>query len=321
MSSRGIEDRLFVRNGWRHYRRTYSAAEFRWGFVVLAVLAAVVAWVVWKGSHPDPNLYAAAPLEASLAESDDRGPVPGGLVVPGWTEGAISRFDADTLYVKINGRADYFLSFGFERLYFVPLQSEAGVTIDIEIYDLGTAANALGAAAAEGSGSGRNAQFLTRGKHYIRVIGSDESAAVKQQLAHIKQVLEAQMEGARLPEAYGLFGKLGIAGDQIEFKRENAFSFGFAKQVYIARLDEDTVLFLMETEDAEAVAEQFRAAFVKYGSDAGDGWAEDRYLGTFATAIAVDAVVIGVKGAPDKQRGRQEMSVLREVIEESAVEQ
>lgn len=296
-------------------------AEFRWGFAVLAVLAAVVAWVVWKGRHPDPSLYAAATLQASSADSGDRGPVPGGLAAAGWTEGAISRFDADNLYVKINGRADYFLSFGFERLYFVPLESEVGATIDVEIYDLGAAANALGAAAGEGASSGRNALFLTRGQHYVRAIGSDESDAVKQQLAHIRRVLEEQMEGAELPAAYGLFGKLGMAADQIEFKRENAFSFGFAKQVYIAHLDEDTELFLMETEDAAAVAEQFRAAFVKYGADAGDGWAEDRYLATFATAIAVDTVVIGVKGAPDKQRGQQELSLLREVIEESVVEQ
>jgi hypothetical protein len=174
--AREDDDRLFVRDGFKHYRRTYSLAEVRWGFAVLGGLVLTVGWVGWTGRRPDPALYAAA-LSGGAAAAVDRGPVPVGLAPAGWREGAISAFGADNLYVKIDGRADFFLSKGFEQLYFVPLAlGDEGPTIDIEVYAMGSAANALGAFAGErgegdpaepiaGGGmrrSARNALYLAR---------------------------------------------------------------------------------------------------------------------------------------------------------------
>ena len=51
------DDRLFVREGFRHYRRRYSLTEVRWGWAVLASLLAIAGWVAWKGAHPDPALF------------------------------------------------------------------------------------------------------------------------------------------------------------------------------------------------------------------------------------------------------------------------
>ena len=79
------EDRLFVRDGWRHYRRTYSRTEVRWGLAILACLGAIAAWVAWKGRHPDPALFAdgtallkaaAPPAAQAPAAEGDRGPLP-----------------------------------------------------------------------------------------------------------------------------------------------------------------------------------------------------------------------------------------------------
>ena len=50
-------DRIFVRNGRRHYRRVFSVTENRIGIVILLVLASVVIWVAWKGAHTDPTLF------------------------------------------------------------------------------------------------------------------------------------------------------------------------------------------------------------------------------------------------------------------------
>src|SRR5262245_11086974 len=115
------EDRLFVRDGWRHYRRTYSLSEVRWGLGVLVCLGALAGWIAWKGKHPDPALFSdgtallktAAPGAAPAA---DRGPLPA-LAGTGWREERIAQFDPENLYVKIDGRADWFKSFGFKRLY------------------------------------------------------------------------------------------------------------------------------------------------------------------------------------------------------------
>ena len=53
-------DRILVRDGRRHHRRTYSPTELKSGAIVLAILALVVFWVAWKGAHPDPELFGEA---------------------------------------------------------------------------------------------------------------------------------------------------------------------------------------------------------------------------------------------------------------------
>ena len=66
----------------------------------------------------------------------------------GWSEGAVTAFDKDNLYVKINGRADFFLSKGFSQLFFVSL-SKSDETVDIEMYDMGSPTSAVDAFSAE----------------------------------------------------------------------------------------------------------------------------------------------------------------------------
>lgn len=177
------QDQLFVRDGRRSYRRRYSLAEVRWGLGILAALGLVAAWVAWKGAHPDPALFEAAPeLPRTGALAADRGPLPARLAAAGWHEGPLSRFDARNLYVKIDGREDYYKSFGFEQLYFVSLilDEDPTAVVDVEFFDLGQAPNALGAYAGERppeikpavgdrgmSHLARNALFMTRGRYYI----------------------------------------------------------------------------------------------------------------------------------------------------------
>ena len=87
------------------------------------------------------------------APAAPRGTLPAGLAAEGWTEGPVAQFDETNLYVKIDGREDYYKSFGFKRLLFVSLSRNENpeVTVDIEMYDLGESPNALGAYAGERS--------------------------------------------------------------------------------------------------------------------------------------------------------------------------
>jgi hypothetical protein len=221
------EDRLFVRDGRRSYRKTFSMREFRYGLVVLVGLALVAAWVAWKGARPDPALFE-IPEELLEGEmpSTDRGPLPDRLAAPGWSEGPLSQFDSDNLYEKINGREDYYKTFGFERLYFISLvhDEEEATVVDIELFDLGQAANALGAYSGErppevtpevGAGGmshlAPNALFMTRGRYYLRAIGSEVTDVTQAQLTHLRQAFEAGVQGEPLPWAYALFvGELDL---------------------------------------------------------------------------------------------------------------
>lgn len=365
------ERRVFNPNAFRHYRRLYARGEVVAGAVVVCVLVAVAAWVQWMGAHPDPEL-ARVPLDALAgdpartvsrvsargeatagasaavvgaappAKPAERGALPDGLAPPGFTEGRPAVFDAENLYEKIDGRANYFTSRGFQRLSFVSLASggataaPTATTIDLELYDMGSAENALGAyggekpaeVASETHPGGlwhldRNALYLTQGRYYLRAIASDEAEATRAALLAVKSRIQEAFaaEAQALPWAHRLFGQLGIAAGRIEFHREGAFSFGFATDVYSALLDDGaTELWVMVAADeaaARGLADRFIGGFASYGEKLGQGpgeWVRDRYLSSFATARTDRTFVFGVRGAPTQEGGARSVAELTKAL-------
>lgn len=361
------ERRVLNPAAWRHYRRRYARGEVLAGAVVLVMLAAVAGWVRWMGAHPDPTL-ARVPLEslagdpartvsrvsaraepvppAGAAMVDParapaaRGALPVELAPAGFGEGRPAVFDAENLYEKIDGRANYFTSRGFQQLSFVSLRSGAGAsatTIDVELYDMGTAENALGAYGGEKSAEipsethaaglwhlDRNALYLTQGRYYLRAIASDESEPARAALLEVKARIQSAFasQAQELPWAHRLFGQLGIAAGRVEFHREGAFSFGFARDVYSALLEDDaTELWVMVAADetgARSLAEQFVGGFASYGEKVvfdGAAWVRDRYLSSFATARTERTFVFGVRGAPTREIGVQAVTRLETALQ------
>ena len=327
-------DRIFVQNGRRLYRRTFSATETRLGLVILLVMASILVWVAWKGAHPDPALFM---LETDLSQAGltkvvDRGPVPVELALTGWSEGDLAEFGYDNVFEKINGREGYYKSFGFERLYSlsIVLTDDAQTAVDIELYDLGNSSNAMGAYSGERSpdvtpeadDSGlshidRNAMYLTRGRFYLRAIGSEESPGVRAQLEHLRRRFRADLPGEALPWGHALFvGQMGMSAGSVSYVPENAFSFGFARNVYSATLEDESELFLTPAGSAAAatdLAERFRDGFRNYGSDEGD-FIKDRYLGSYALVSTAGPWVIGVRRATDTARARAAVASLADVV-------
>ncbi len=364
------ERRVLNPRPFRVFRKSYSVTEAKAGAVVLVGLLALAAWVVWRGAHPDPALFAdpaatavspvaiaeiegrrapdgpsvagASNAEASGAAPSggastavDRGALPASLAATGWKERTPSRFDAENLYVKINGRADFFLSRGFRSLTFVTLEGPSGTAVDVELYDLGSAENALGALAAErppetkaSSGGGtswyvaRNALFLARGASYARAIGSDESPAVLAQLEALRKAFEGGIAAGEKPWTVALFADaLGLPPDRLQYAAENAFSFGFAKNVTSATLDDgETELFVLPAGDAakaKALSAKFEEGFLSYGEKvaaAGASWVKDRYLSTFSRTVAAGTMVVGVRGAQDMAKGAEALAKLEKAV-------
>ncbi|MCG8423050.1 MAG: hypothetical protein MJE77_34535 [Proteobacteria bacterium] len=357
------QDRIFNQTGWRHYRRRYSLTEVRIGLIILLVLMLTAVWVAWRGANPDPELFSVesvlldkgsewTPLEdrkaiseslsgsrasgSASSRSQDRGPVPTGLATEGWSERPVAQFDSDTLYEKINGREGYYKSFGFKRLYYISLSNDKDETaaVDIEMYDLGTVANALGAYSGERppdvkpeisdagiSHLARNAMFIVRGRYYVRAIGTDETEPIKAVLEHLRTRFADGLTGESLPWAYTLFvAQLGLDPGKIGYAPENALSFGFARHVYTVELNEDgTEYFVAATPDeksAAALAEQFTTeGFLGLGtaagSDGGIDWVKDRYLDTVAGTTSVGPVVVGIHRAPDLNFAREALDKLK----------
>jgi hypothetical protein len=364
------DDRLFVRDGWRHYRRRYSLAEVRWGLACLGALLLIGGWVAWKGAHPDPALFAdgaallksgrptdlpvtgpvtpptasaahptpAAPAMAPAepAAAAGRGPLPTSLAGAGWREEKIAQFDPENLYVKIDGRADFFKGFGFRRLWSVLLVSEhdAATTVDVEMYDLGRPDNALGVYGAERAPDARpkveerglwhlarNALYMARGPYYLRVIGSDESPAMTAKLSALADALNAAIAGQPLPWAYGIFvGAMGLDPGRVTYFPENAFSFSFARDVWAARprgKNDDLELFIAaRTTPAEArtLAAALRRGFGQFGEPAGklDGAPvlKDQFLGALTVVVPHERWVLGVRGAATREMLQTELGRL-----------
>lgn len=337
------EKRVLNPRPYRHYRRTYSVPEVRAGAGVLLLLAVLTVWIAWKGAHPDPSLFgnpASAPEGAASAKPARAavGPVlPPGLAAPGWRAGNPSSFDSSNLYEKIDGRAEYFLTRGFRSLAFVTLSREgsAATTVDVELYDLGAPENALSALSGEKADGtkveeaggtswylARNALFLVRGRTYVRAIGSDEGAEVKAALAHLEKALEEGLAVSERAFSYALFSSaLGVPTDKISYVPENAFSFGFARNVHSALLsDGETEVFVVAEKDpasAAATAARFQEGFLGYGDavkDGGETWVKDRYLGAFGRTFAEGSMVVGVRGAPTIATARQALEKLRKAV-------
>jgi hypothetical protein len=358
------DDRLFVREGFRHYRRRYSLTEVRWGWVVFATLVAIAGWVAWKGAHPDAALFSdgaallkpaesvavappagvavAPPVPGSAATpaAADRGPLPPDLAGSGWTEDKVATFDEENLYVKIDGRADYFRAFGFTRLYSVLLvrDGDAATTVDVEMYDLRRPANALGAyggerpqnAKVEVTAGGlhhfdRNALFMARGPYYIRVLGSDETPIITAKLHGLADQLIAKVATSPLPWAYGVvLGPLGLSADRMTYFAKNAFSLGFADDVWSVRpqgKDHDLELFMSarkDAADARGLVTKLQKSFAELGKSAGKRKGvtliKDQFLGLFSAATSHDRFVLGVRGAESADVAMTQLDQLKAAL-------
>ena len=365
------DERVFVKDGFRSYRRSYRVSEVYWGAGTFAVLLGVVGWVSWKGANPDPSLFdmsaaisgeapqseapeaapRAAPAhekpqregaaadspqtEAPASEANVEGsPLPPGLGAGGFRQGKLGRFSSDDLYVKINGRAGFFQSFGVKSLHALTLEAEpaaeaGGASIDIELYDLGETQNAIGAYNGEKppeltanmeSGStfhvDRNAAFLARGRYYVRFIGSDESEAVKREVTRLLELFRKELPAEELPWAYALFvDQLKLSASRVKYMKANAFSFGFASDVYSVTVSppdarDDVEAFVTVAADAEAaraLAAKYEEGFASLGVAAGKTASgvrlfKDEFLGTLSASTAAERWVIGMRGAakPDE---------------------
>jgi hypothetical protein len=195
------------------------------------------------------------------------------------------------------------------------LERDATVVVDIEVYDQGEAANALGTFAGETPAEvtpeikpdgllrfDRNAAFLTRGRFYVRAVAAEETELIRSALEHVAKRFADAVPGEELPWSYALFvGALGANPGKVKFVPANAFSFEFAKGVHTADLEGDLQIFVMPQPDAASAkkaAAQFVEGWLSYGDKDG-AWVKDRYLNQFAGAKASGRAVIGLRGAPD----------------------
>jgi len=247
-------------------------------------------------------------------------PFPSSVVSPGWrVTGPPQMFDESNLYEKIDGREEFYKARGFKKLYFLTLASDEqpNVNVDIELFDLGGIENALGALSAEISNPQtevhatpaglwyvtRNGGFLSQGRYYARLIGSDDNDAVRQKIAGLRDGLITALPAEPMPWVYSLFvGALHLSPGKIQFQKENAFSFDFAREFYTADVTgSDAELFISKrqtADEAAALAGKLADGFADFGKRTEVGLIHNEYVNAYDAVRARGRYVIGVRLAP-----------------------
>lgn len=189
---------------------------------------------------PGVDVYASSPS----GPLDDLAPA-------GWKPmGNVMQFTADTLYEKIDGRADQYIDYKFVRLTCVSLVNaqDSKQFIDVYLYDMGRPAQAFGVFSVERSEGlpavslGREgyraeaSYFFWKGRYYLQLLASGKGAELAQVGLNVARTLEKRLkdDGEPLWGLKALPEKDRIPGT-VQYFVVDAMSLDFMKETYIAQ--------------------------------------------------------------------------------------
>lgn len=212
-------------------------------------------------------------------------------------------FSADTLYEKINGRADFYLQYNFQKLTFATYlrDNDPDQNIEVWAYDMGGAENARGVFQAEqsstpdsvdiGQGGYRSdgSVFFWKGPLYVNVITlNTELANACENLA--EQIAES-IQGDTAADWFTLaLPEDGLVANSRGFEASDAFSLGFLSNVHTAEYAitagdaQSNVLHFAHQADSPEAAQALLKTYTEFFGEFGEVLRE------------VDGIVVGDGG-------------------------
>ncbi|MAW77744.1 MAG: hypothetical protein CMJ95_10240 [Planctomycetes bacterium] len=261
----------------RLLRKEISTTETAVGVLLLLVILGMTYWLVEQRSNYDPgerdidiallvaqsvedNLYK-TPLkrwrDPNLADvgvaSVALGPFKPSLLEGGWRAVSTPQtFEADTLYEKINGQADQYMKFGFQKLTVIELERPStGRLLDVFLYDQGTFEGSLGVYQ-EQRGGRATEQF--EGVHYtpnaigaigmsgrvfFQIIGDVPDSSIEQMTRRVVMALAKLDQQDVAPSGFETLNReLGIPFQQIGYQPTNVFQYRFAQNFWFGGLED-----------------------------------------------------------------------------------
>jgi hypothetical protein len=212
------------------------------GCGILAVLLLIVAWLLVQQARFNPAVTAAA--RAPLLQARPQAAAASGTAallpdVPGFTPlGPPESYGPDKLSDKINGRAELYLSAGFQDLACrsFTLPAAGGAHVEVFLYDMGSPANAFavfsrqrraGAQALALTGHSYatpNALFFAQGRYYAEIVADRAAAAFQESLEAYAAALLAKLPAAgEAPQVAGLFPGEGLTPDSVRLNPADVF--------------------------------------------------------------------------------------------------
>jgi hypothetical protein len=266
-------------------------------------------------------------------------------VAAGWRRPVdVKRYDKDTLYEKIDGKAGMFIGYMFVELQFgVYENTSAGEPYDVYVYDMDEPLNAFGiyrlersrgattlAIGREGYTSGPST-FCWKGKYYVNVLGPQDKAGAGKRAEELATAVAATIEDDGKPFwADAVFPRENRKPDSLSYKATDALGYGFLRQVFLADYAVDGKeyqLFVHRAVDAAAA----KALFDQYDAVAGknavnrsagaDGaMVVSESLGVFEAAFHKGPLFAGLTECEDKDLALRQVEAFRCVLDPAAVE-
>ncbi|RJQ66648.1 MAG: hypothetical protein C4519_25340 [Desulfobacteraceae bacterium] len=265
-----------------------SVRERRLSFVLLGILISIALAIFAIHFRYDPAEWRAQPSQAALqspvsvqATGPSTGEVPGLAVLS-----APEYYDEQTLSDKINGKAELYLSAGFERLESrrFALSAHSSRWMELFIYAMTQTSGAFAVYSQQRRDRAQpldlaadayrsdNGIFLVQGRYYVEIIGSDSSAALMQKMTDLARAfIKHHPVAPASADERTLFPENGLVSDSIALTPENAFGFERLDRIFSARYrnnDQTAAAFLSRRASAAQAAEladAYTAYLLEYG--------------------------------------------------------
>ena len=190
-------------------------------------------------------------------------------------------FKADTLSDKIDGKAELYLSAGFNRLFSQRFRDEKASDLWIEafVYDMGNGKNAFAVFSAQRRENAEsldltryayrspNAIFMVCGRYYVELIASEASVPMMRSMEMLAAAFVRNTPNEKVTLAeQDLFPPQGLERDSIALVPADAFGFDRLNQVYTAeyRLNAETLMAYLSRRQTPAEAEALAGAYGKF---------------------------------------------------------
>lgn len=254
------------------------------------LLAGTGGAIAVKGRHYDPNLFALDDALLGEAPAAFARVLPVSWEAPGWRPAeTVERYGPNTLYEKINGRADEYLAYsvqGLEVQSFTAVPDD-GRYVDVYLYDMGAPLNAFGIFSASrtpgadsvdlgrGGYDAGGSLFFHHGRFYAQVIPGEGDQASLEAARAIARLVDATLPATEDSEAADPAAMLpadGLDPESVQYIKEDALGLDFLREAITANYEvagESLTAFLIQEETADAAAavlDQYVAYVTRYGS-------------------------------------------------------
>lgn len=251
---------------------------------------------------------------------------------PGWVAFTPSEtFDSQNLSDKIDGKAELYLSAGFNRLNSQRLKGGQtdGIWFEVFVYDMGTGQNAFSVFSAQRredaepldlakySYKTSNAIFFTHGPYYVEIIASDASEQIMIPMKTLAEnfINETRTDTITIAEEQ-LFPEKNKVANSTSLIASDAFGYERLNQIYTAEytLDGDKLMAYLadrgSSEEAKKLAAAYGDFLVSFGGNSIDanlpvtGALLVEILDTYEIIFSCGPYIAGVREAANLEEAK-----------------